>query len=93
MPMSREDETGLGRTETVPGSGDSSSIGQHAQASADFGQVTARDIGGSLITDTKLESGWAPIYDLNRLFGLDGGNSHLDILGNDITAVEQTTSH
>lgn len=83
----------LGRTETAPGSGDSSCVGQHAQAAVDLGQVTARDTGGRLAANTELESGRAPIHDPNRLPGLDGSNSCLDVLGNNVTAIKQTTGH
>jgi len=79
---------GLERTETAPGGRDSSGIGQHAQATADLGEVTTGDTGGGLVADTELESSRAPIYDLDRLPGLDGGNRCLDILGNDIAAVK-----
>ena len=84
---------GLGRTETAPGSGDSSCVREHTQAAVDLGQVTARDTGGSLTADTKLESGRAPIHDPNRLPGLDGSDGCLDILGNDVTTIKQTTGH
>ena len=79
---------GLQRTETAPGSGDSSGVGQHAQATTDLGEVTTRDASGGLIADTELESSRAPIHDLDRFPGLDGGNRRLDILWNDVTTVE-----
>jgi len=78
----------FGRTEAAPGSGDSGCVGQHAQTTADLGKVTTRDASGGLIADTELESGRAPIYDLDRFPGLDGGNRRLDILWNDITTVK-----
>ena len=77
-----------GRTETVPGSGNGGGVGQHAQTATDSGQVTARDVCGGLIADAELESGRTPIYDLDGLPCLDGGDGCLDILGNDITTVE-----
>ena len=78
----------VSHTETAPGSGDSSGIGQHAQTTADLGKVTTRDTSGGFVTDTELESSRAPIYDLNRLPGFDRGNRGLDILRNDITTVK-----
>ena len=78
----------LERTETAPGSRDSSGVGQHAQTTTDLGKVATRDVRGGLIADTKFESGRAPIYDLDRLLGLDGGNCHLYVLGNYIATVE-----
>lgn len=75
-------------TETTPGGGNGGSVGQHAQTTADLGEVTTGDARGGLIADTELESGRAPVYDLDRLPSLDGGNRRLDVLGNDITTVK-----
>ena len=46
-----------------------------------------------LIADTKLETSRAPIDELYGALGLDGGHSSLDILGDDITTVQETASH
>lgn len=75
-------------TETAPGRGNSGGVGQHAQATADLGEVTTGDIRGGFAADTELERGRAPIYDLDRLPSLDAGNCCLYILGNYITAVK-----
>ena len=40
-----------------------------------------------------LETSWAPINELDGALGLDGGNSSIDILGHDITAVQHAASH
>jgi len=40
-----------------------------------------------------LEPGRAPVNKLNGPLGLDGSNSCLDVLGHDITAVEQAAGH
>jgi hypothetical protein len=42
---------------------------------------------------TDLESGRAPIDELNCTLGLDGGNGGLHILGHNITAVQQAAGH
>ena len=78
----------LERTETAPGSGDGSGVGQHAQATTDLGEIATRDTCGGLVADTKLESGRAPIHDLDRLPSLDGSNRRLNIFRNDVTTVE-----
>lgn len=83
----------LGLTKTTPGSGDSGGVGQHAQATIDLGEVTTRDIRGGFVADSELESGRAPIYDVNRLPGFDGSDRRLYILGNHVTTVKHTTSH
>lgn len=38
---------------------------------------------------TYLESGWAPIDELDRAVGLDRGNSSIHVLGHNISAVQQ----
>ena len=43
--------------------------------------------------DMYLETSWAPVDKLNGALGLDGGNSSIDILGDDITTVQHTTGH
>ena len=78
----------LGHTKTTPSRGDSGGVGQHAQATADLGEVTTRDARSGLVTDTELESGRAPIHNLDRLPSLDSGNRCLDIFRNDIATVE-----
>ena len=40
-----------------------------------------------------LETSWAPVDELNGTLGLNGGNSSIDILGDDITTVQHTTGH
>ena len=79
--------------ETAPGSRDGSGVGQHAHAAGNLGQVTTGDVGGGLITDAKLETGRTPVNELNGAFGLNDADGSVDILGDDITTVEQSTSH
>jgi len=45
------------------------------------------------IVDTTLGFSRAPVNELNSALGLDGGNSTIAILWNNITAVDQTASH
>jgi len=79
--------------ETAPGGRDGSSVRQHAHATSDLSQVTTRDVGGGLIADTELETSRAPVDKLDGAFGLDDADGGVDVLGNDITTVEQSTSH
>ncbi len=46
-----------------------------------------------LIVDSNFESSWAPVNELNGSLGFDGGNGSIDILGDNITSVEETASH
>ena len=79
--------------ETAPGSRDGSGVGQHAHATGNLGQVTTRDVGGGLIADTKFETGGTPVDELDGALGLDDADSGVDVLGDDITTIEQSTSH
>jgi hypothetical protein len=40
-----------------------------------------------------LETSWAPINELNGTLSLDGGNSGINVLGYDISAVQHATRH
>jgi hypothetical protein len=45
------------------------------------------------VLDAYLETSRAPVDELNGTFGLDGGNGSLDILGDNVTTVEQAACH
>ena len=42
---------------------------------------------------THLETGGAPVDELNGPFGLDGGDGGVDIFRDDVAAVEEATRH
>jgi len=73
--------------------GDGSGVGDHAASSHDLGKITTWDNGWWLIVDTALETSWAPVNELNGSLGLDGGDSGVDILWDDITSVHEAASH
>lgn len=68
-------------------------LGKHAQAAGGLGEVTTRNLSGGLSADTELEASRAPVDELNRLLGLDGGDSVLCVLGTDVTPVQQAARH
>jgi hypothetical protein len=72
---------------------DGSGVGDHAHGTLDLGQVTTWNNGGGLVVDTALETSRAPVDELDRALGLDGGNGGVDILGDDVTTVHQTAGH
>jgi len=72
---------------------DGSGVGDHADGAHDLGEITTWDDGGWLVVDTALETGWAPVDELDGSLGLDGGDSGVDILGDDITSVHEAASH
>jgi hypothetical protein len=73
--------------------GDGGGVGDHADGSHDLGEVTTWDNGWWLVVDTALETGWAPVDELDGSLGLDGGNGSVNILWHDITSVHEAASH
>ena len=92
-----EGSLGVHEIELVVDSGedlsDGSGVGDHAAGSHDLGEITTWKNGWWLIVDSALETGWAPVDELNGSLGLDGGNSGVDVLWNDITSVHEAASH
>jgi len=88
---------GIHKIEFVIDSGEDLSnggrVGDHADGSHDLGKITTWDNGWWLIVDTTLETSWAPVNELNGSLGLDGGDSGVDILWDDITSVHEAASH
>ena len=68
-------------------------VRKHADGTVNLGEIAIGDMLGRLVADTDLEACRAPIDNLDRLLGLDGSNSLLDILVHNITAVQQAGSH
>jgi len=93
------DESSLGvhEIEFVIDSGEDFSDGgrvrDHANGSHDLGEITTWNDGWWLIVDTTLETGWAPVNELDGSLGLDGGDSGVDILWDDITSVHEAACH
>ena len=68
-------------------------VGDHADGSHNLGEITSWDNGWWLIVDSAFETGWAPVDELDGSLGLDGGDSGVDILGDDITSVHEAAGH
>jgi len=92
-----ESSLGVHQIEFVIESGkslcDGSGVVQHADCTLDFSQVTARNYGGRLVVDANLEASGAPIDELNGPLGFNGGDGSVDILGNNVSTIQQTTRH
>jgi len=73
--------------------GDGGGVGDHADGTLHLSQVSSGDDGGGLVVDSALESGGAPVDELDGTLGLDGGDGSVDILGDDISAVHQAAGH
>merc|ERR1712035_194316 len=78
---------------TSPCLGNGGGVAQHADSTLDLGQVTAWDDGWWLVVDTDLETSWAPVDELDGALGLDVGDGGVDILGDDVSAVQEAASH
>ena len=96
VPMD-EGSLGVHEIELVIDSGedlsDGGGVGDHAAGSHDLGEITTWNDGWWLVVDTALEAGWAPVDELDGSLGLDGGDSGVDILWDDITSVHEAASH
>ena len=66
---------------------------QNLHSAVDLGQITIGDHLRWLVTDTNLETSWAPVNELNSTFGLESSDSSVNILRDDITTVQQASSH
>jgi len=73
--------------------GDGSGVGDHAASSHDLGEITTGNDGRGLVVNSALETGRAPVNELDGSLGLDGGDSGVDILGDDITSVHEAAGH
>jgi len=92
-----EGTLGVHKIELVVDSGehlsDGGGVGDHAHGAHNLGEVTTGDDGRGLVVDTALEASGAPVDELDGSLGLDGGNSGVDILGDDITSVHEAAGH
>ena len=79
--------------ESGPGLSDGGGVGQHAHGAVDLGEVTVGDHLRWLVADTKLETSWAPVDELDGALGLEGGNSAVGVLGDNVTTVQEAGGH
>jgi len=79
--------------QSSPGLSNGGGVAQHANSSLHLGQISAWHDGGWLVIDTDLETGWAPVDELDGSLGLDGGDGGVDVLGDDISSVQHAASH
>lgn len=78
---------------TRPSLSDGSGVAEHADSTLDRSHLTTGDSSGCLVIDTNLETGGAPVNKLDGTLGLDGGNGRGNVIGDDITAVQQAARH
>jgi hypothetical protein len=70
-----------------------SGVGNHAYSSLDTGKITSWNDCRWLVVDTALEASRAPIDELHSSLGLDGSDSGVHVLGDNITSEHHATSH
>ena len=58
-----------------------------------LGQITSWNFLRRLEADANLEASWAPINELNGSLSLKGCNRVMDILGDNISTIQQASSH
>lgn len=76
-----------------PGLADGGGVGQHADGAVDAGEVAVGDVLGGLVADTNLEASGAPVDELDGALGLEVGNGGVGVLGDNVSAVQQTGGH
>jgi len=79
--------------ESTPSLSDGSGVAEHADGTLDLGEIATGNDSGWLVVDTDLETSWTPVDELDRTLGLDCCNCGVDILGDDITTVQETAGH
>lgn len=70
-----------------------SSICNHTSSSHDPSKITSWDNSWRLRINSNFEPSWAPVNKLNGSPGFYGGNSSIDIFGDDIPSVHYRASH
>ena len=73
--------------------GDGGGVGDHANRALNARQISTRDDSGRLVVDPALESGGAPIDELDGALRLDGGDGGVHVLGHDVPAVHEAAGH
>jgi len=92
-----EGPLGVHQVELVVDSGedfcDGGRVGYHAAGSHDLGKISARHDGGGLVVNSALESGGAPVDELDGTLGLDCGYGRVDVLGDDVPSLHEAGGH
>lgn len=68
-------------------------IGANLHSAVDLGQIAVGYHLRRLVADTNLESSWAPVHELYGALRFEGSNSCMDIVGHDVSTVQQASGH
>lgn len=66
---------------------------RNLHCAVDLGEVSVGNVLWGLVADTDLETSWAPVDELDGALGLEGCDGAVDVLGDDVTTVEQAGGH
>lgn len=67
--------------------------GSNLHGAVDLGEIAVGHVLRGLVADTDLETSRAPVNELDGALGLEGSDGAVDVLGDDITTVEQAGGH
>lgn len=66
---------------------------ENLHSAVDLGQVAVGNHLRGLVADTNLETSRAPVNELDGALGFQGGNGAVDIIGDNISTVQQAGGH
>ena len=78
---------------TGPSFGDGGRVAQHADGTLHLGEISAGYNGRWLVVDAHLEASRTPVDELDGALRLDGGDSGIDVLRDNITTVQHAAGH
>ena len=79
--------------ETSPRLGDGGRVAQHAHGSLHLGEISAGHDGRWLVVDAHLEARRTPVDELDRALRLDRRDGSVDVLRNNVAAVQHAAGH
>jgi hypothetical protein len=78
---------------SIEHTGDGCRTREHAHGSLHLGKITAGNDSRRLEIDTNFEPSRTPVNELNCSFCLDRRNGRVDVLWDDIAAIQHAASH
>ena len=78
---------------TRPGLSDGGCVAEHGNTAVDRGELTSRNADGLGVVDTELETGGAPLNQVEGRLGLERTSSSSAVAGDDVATVQQGNCH
>ena len=79
--------------DAAEGFGNGGGVGHHADCSLHSRQISPWHHCRGLVVDAALETGRTPVDELDSAFGLDCGDSCVDVLRDDISTIHEAARH